>query len=487
MSLLLKAFPRGRPERLHTSATVLVSMLAMLAVLLPLSGAAEARRSPGGHQAQSAQRAQPAARVGQPPRNYVIRPTSYFSFPNRSRRERLAIHNKVLATIRSVWGGRKTSLGVPLRANGKIRIATWSFDDWDVAKALVAAKKRGVSVQVVAAKSANKGHKPWRWLRKKLGKKLYRAGNASSRERTSFARQCRGSCRGPGGTPHSKFFLFKNVGSRHLPAVSVQGSANLTGMAYTGQWNHVQVQHSSRIWNDFMAVFREMRIMRPRGNPYHVQRVGNIANYFFPRPRARPRHDPVMQLLSRVNCQGATGGGTRAGRTKIRIIQYAIYGERGTWIAKKLRYLWRAGCNIAMIYALSSRSVLSILRSRAGRGAIPMKQSVIKDPWGNIVKYNHSKWMTITGRWARSRASYITFNGSANWSNLAFSGDEQMQRISSRFHALRHNSAFAKTWRQKTSRKPSFGRITSFGRTTPDPVEEEPILGEGIYKYMPVD
>ncbi len=124
-----------------------------------------------------------------------------------------------------------------------------------------------------------------------------------------------------------------------------------------------------------------------------------------------------------------------------------------------MRYLWRAGCNISIIYAVSSRSVLSILRSRSGRGPIPMKQSVVKDSWGNIVKYNHSKWMTITGRWAHSRAAYITFNGSANWSNLAFSDDEQMQRISSRFQALRHNSTFAKTWRQKTSRRPGFGRV----------------------------
>ena len=30
-----------------------------------------------------------------------------------------------------------------------------------------------------------------------------------------------------------------------------------------------------------------------------------------------------------------------------------------------------------------------------------MRQSVVKDYWGNIVKYNHSKWMTIIGRWGR--------------------------------------------------------------------------------------
>ncbi len=49
-----------------------------------------------------------------------------------------------------------------------------------------------------------------------------------------------------------------------------------------------------------MAIFRQMRIMRTRSSPYHVQNMGSIVNYFFPRPRARPSQDPVMQLLSRV-------------------------------------------------------------------------------------------------------------------------------------------------------------------------------------------
>ena len=74
-------------------------------------------------------------------------------------------------------------------SNGTIRIATWSFDDWDVAHALVAAQKRGVSVQIVAAKTRNATHPAWRWLRKQLGPKLYRPGYPLSRDTVSFARR----------------------------------------------------------------------------------------------------------------------------------------------------------------------------------------------------------------------------------------------------------------------------------------------------------
>ena len=83
-------------------------------------------------------------------------PTSYFSYPNRAQRERQAIRKRVLLRSRASGAGAATSLGTPLATNGTIRMATWSFDDWDIARALVAARKRGVSVQIIAAKAANK-------------------------------------------------------------------------------------------------------------------------------------------------------------------------------------------------------------------------------------------------------------------------------------------------------------------------------------------
>jgi phosphatidylserine/phosphatidylglycerophosphate/cardiolipin synthase-like enzyme len=504
MSLLLEAFPQGRPFPRALSGpvnlVVMVAALAMVAVLVPFAGTAEARRTPKhvqahGHKHARGKTAPPV--VGQPPRNYVMPATSFFSFPNRTRTERKAIRDRVLYTIQSVWGGSRNSLGTPLPANGTIRIATWSFDDWGVARALVAARNRGVSVQVVAAKAANTDHQSWEWLRKRLRSRLFRPGHPVTGPMYSFARECRGACRGPGGTPHSKYFLFDNVGAGHLRHVTVQTSMNLTRMAYRGQWNQAQVMHSARVYNDFAAIFRQSRLARPLPQPYHVASLGPVVNYFFPRPQAKAAQDPVMQTLRAVSCRGATAG-SGSGRSSIRIIQYAIYGDRGVWIAKKLRQLWNSGCDVAIIYAVSSRPVLGILRNRSGRGAVPMRQSVVTDPWGNIVKYNHSKWMTITGHWGSNTAAYVTFSGSANWANLAFGDDEQMQRIQSRPEVLRHLATFAKTWRQTTSNAPAAARVTTFARTigavtqespdgVPEGIPEEPTFGQGIYRYLPPD
>ncbi len=426
--------------------------------------------------------------VGKPPRDYVIPATSHFSFPNRSHLEKVAIRNRVLYTIQSVWGGpRDPENGVPLPGTGTIRIATWSFNDWAMAKALIAARNRGVSVQIMAAAGANDESRPWQYLRKHLGAYLYRPGYPDTREQYSFARQCHGACRGHGGTPHSKYFLFDNVGSQHVHDLTVQTSMNLTTFAYRGQWNQAQVVHSSSVYDDFLGIFKQTRWGRPVANPYHVASMGNVVDLFFPHPGANAAGDPVMQILNHVYCRGATGGGTRTGHTRVRIIQYAIYGNRGNWIAKKLRYLWNAGCDVGIIYGVSSRPVLNILRSSAGRGPVPMRQSVIKNNKGEIVKYNHSKWMTITGHWGADTAAYLTFTGSANWADLSFSSDEQMQRISSYYHARRYLSIFGKTWRQKTSKLPPSGRLVANARGLSGVPEYAPDFGHGIYKYMTED
>ena len=136
-----------------------------------------------------------------------------------------------------------------------------------------------------------------------------------------------------------------------------------------------------------------------------------------------------------------------------------------------------------VIYSLITRPVLGIFRSGSGRGPIPMRQSVIRNRQGEIVKYNHSKWMTITGHWGGARDSFITFAGSANWANLAFGSDEQHQRISSRTIANRHIDNFNKVWSQRTSKPPRVGRIAVGGRMLPA-APEQVTFGQGQFKHL---
>jgi phosphatidylserine/phosphatidylglycerophosphate/cardiolipin synthase-like enzyme len=474
------------PVRRSSTALLVIAVVASLLSIAGVSSAAAPTSAPTTPAAKSTPS---AARVaGQPPQNYLIPATSYFGYPNRSKADKQAIRGRVLRTINSTWGGRKTPGGLPLNGNGTIRLATWTFKDWNVARALVNARTRGVSVQVIAASKANKENSPaWRWLKKKFGQRLYRPGHPETRDKVSFARECRGACRGAGGTAHSKYFLFSNVSSAHRSVV-IQTSMNLTPMGYQGQWNQAEVTHNPEIWSQFMTIYRQSRIGRPVRASYRTFTSGATSTLFFPLHNGRASTDPVMTMLNRVSCTGATRGGNANNRTKIRIIQYSIYGDRGVWIAKKLRQLWNRGCDIMVIYAVSSRPVISILRNASGRGRIPLRQSVITNGRREIVKYNHSKWMTISGVYGGSNGQYMTMSGSANWSRFAFTGDEQLQIISSAGQVSRHNAAFNITWRQKSSHQPGFGikaheaRMTEAQRIALIP--EEPTWGKGIYKYM---
>jgi hypothetical protein len=417
-----------------------------------------------------------------PPMRFTVQRGSYFSFPNTTQQDEYAIHDKVLNSVKSTWGGPRNRYGGAVKRNGTIRMATWSFKDWGMAHALVAAYHRGVSVQVMAARSANVDSAPWHWLQQQLGTRLARKYHPDTLNGWSFARDCAGACRGHYGTAHAKYYLFNNVGKYHRKHITVQTSMNLTRFAHSGQWNQARVQWDLATYEQFSKVFNEARLDVRQKTPYRAYSAGQVLNIFYPLPGGSATSDPVMTLLNKVTCKGATAGDTN-GHTVIRINQYAIYGTRGQWIAQKIRSLWDHGCDIKIIYGVSSRRVLSILRAKTGRGAIPMRQSGTKDKKGVILTYNHSKWIAISGRWGGSTKAFVVMSGSSNWADYAFSSDEQVEQITGGYYLVHpYRSNFNKTWNQKTSHPPTPGGTVS-GRTMPD----EPTLGKGIYVHMSND
>jgi len=477
-----------RPS-LRVSAVVSgVALLAGLVSVTPGASAAPAPSRAPSAAASTARAAAPApARAGarypgQPPRNYVPYSGPRFGYLGRGMAEQSRIRNQVLATINSTWGGPRDRHGLPLATNGTIRIATWSFGDKGIAKALYAAYLRGVSVQVMSAASINQTHPELSWLRKRLGSASYKRGLAGTQEKVSFVRTCNGSCRGRGGTQHAKFFLFDNVGYAHHRKIVFQGSMNLTSFAWHGQWNTAEVSQNTPAYDQFLSVFKEMRPGTYVNNPYRDFSYDQpVESFFFPLQPWTSWNDPVLRMLNRTRCSNA---GVYA-HTKIRIIQYAIYQSRGEKIAKRLRQLWNQGCDIAIIYSVTTRPVLNILRNHSGRGAIPMKQSIIRKSDGTIAKYNHSKWMMIAGNYGGQPYQWRTISGSANWANLAISSDEQMQIINGYADGKAYQQAFNNTWVQRTSGPPTLAYISD-GRVLPLPENNIP-WGTGIYKHMQED
>ena len=430
---------------------------------------------------------------GPPPRDAPIRPGSYFSYPMGSQAEKLAIRDRVLAMIDSTWGAYPVTVlddanketRTEIR-RGSIRIATWSFNDWQVTRSLVAARDRGASVQVVVARKVNQSYQPWMGpagTRAALGP--YPGDLTLPVQERSFAQECSGACRGQGGTAHSKYFLFDDVGRLHARNIVVQSSMNLTAFGYERQWNQATVLWDAGVHATFLRVFEEAASLGRLGSGLRRVRNGDVESVFFPNvPR---RADPVLAALDRVDCRT----GTNRGRVRVRLVQYAIYEQRGTTIAKRLRQLWNAGCDVKMIYSLSSRPVLAILRARTGRGPIPVRQSVVRNAAHELVRYNHSKWVAVATA-DPSRRTWTVLPGSANLSDFGFGCDEQMQQLFGGSWTAPFLAAFDKTWRERTSQPPAAQGATPAGaragrQDAAGLVADEPVPSTGRFRYLEGD
>lgn len=310
--------------------------------------------------------------------------------------------------------------------NGRIRISAWNVRSYHITSALLRAHRRGVSVQVVMDRINWNPNNP-NIDAKRLSDGL-KVGNAQRpRSRKSFLRRCYSSCRGKRGIPHSKFFLFSklkgkkaNGEKRPMKWVTMYGSYNATELGNTIQWNDLYViKNDEARYKFFQNVFQEMARDKRRKQPYVVYDDGGpVTNMFYPYTGKGTETDPVMDTLNQVKCKGAA---TPNGRTRIRIAQTSMYGDRGLVLAKKLAQLRRQGCHIRLVYAMFGNKVLTILR----QGKVPLTHLAYDSNYDGLYdRYVHAKSMTIVGNYAGDPKARITWNGSANWTSVALASDE---------------------------------------------------------------
>lgn len=335
-----------------------------------------------------------------------------FNNPYGSVDSRRAIIRKILRTIDVVPRGEE------------IRIASWNVRSSNITAALLRAHKRGVSVQVVMDRSNWTTDNP-NPDASRLAHGL-KAGKVRKKpENRSWLRECRGSCRGPHGIAHTKFFLFSKAG--HARNVVIFGSNNATELAAEIQWNDIYTRvERPNEYAEFLSVFNEMRRdERPKGGGYREFAHTNYTTMFYPYyGKDVPKGDPVLTMLNRVRCTGATGGTGTRGRTRIRIAQTAMYGDRGIAIANRLATMHRRGCDIRIVYAMFGNEVLRILRQEAGT-RIPMTHLAWdRDEDGIYDRYVHMKSLAISGVYGKKTNAMITVNGSANWTPVSLASDE---------------------------------------------------------------
>jgi hypothetical protein len=394
------------------------------------------------------------------PDNYKAPSGVVFSHPYRTG-YRYKIHDRILRTINSAPPG------------GRIQVATWSFSSRSYYKALNHARKRGVVVQIVLAQRNKASNSDYRTLRDMFGTTVTSTG--------SWVKKCIYSCRGRKGTMHAKIFLFS--ASYRTPYVIMTGSANLTDFAVTNQWNQMNtVSRRKAVYDEGVAIFNQMARDVPAKPMFVSTAYPGLTSYYYPTTTVSTSTDFMYKALSQVHCRDATN--TSNGRTIVKIAMYAWYQERGKWLAKQVRGLWEAGCQVQIVYAISSNPVKKTLYSPAGRGRIPMRQILLAKKDGTPIYYLHDKWVAIKGHYGSNRGAALAFQGSFNFSDLGFSSDENFQMIAGSAYFRRFADDFDLLWKDKQARAPSpVSTITNIERTAP----ASPTLGTGTYRYMEAD
>jgi phosphatidylserine/phosphatidylglycerophosphate/cardiolipin synthase-like enzyme len=340
---------------------------------------------------------------------YTPQPGVTYNNPLGSNATQRRIISKIVRSIRATPRGEV------------IRIMSWNIQSPGAVDALLRAQRRGVKVNVLMSRSnlVETGNPGFRRLQRGL-----RAGNDNRpRDRRSWARVCRLSCRGKTGAAHSKIYLYSRVGrARH---VVIQGSANLTVASTTNQWNDIYTTRNREAPYRFMTrVFDQMAKDKPVRPTFVDWRKGPDRLVFFPKGGDH-NPDPVMQLLKKVKCRGAKN--TSNGRTRLRIAPDVLRQDRGMYLARKLRRMWLDGCNIRIGYTIVGIDVGKMLRQPSRRGPVPMRHLVQDtNDDGQFDNYFHMKSMSIVGHIGRDRSNRVVLNGSSNWSTTAARSDENI-------------------------------------------------------------
>ncbi len=318
----------------------------------------------------------------------------------------------------------------------RIRVMSWNIMSRTAVDALLRAQERGVKVRVLMDNTnlvdiPNPGFK-----RLKAG--LKRGNQDRKQSRHSYAKTCIGSCRGEGGAAHTKMYLFSQTGKAQ--DVVMEGSANLTVAGAVNQWNDLYTWIDNRkLYNFAVRVYKQMWQDTPVAQQFVEYSTGKDLLGFTPlRGPGGRTADPVLDLLNRTTCSGAQGAG-RNGHTIVRAAPDVMRNERGMKIAMRLREMWANGCDVRIAYTVMGVSIFHALGAPTARGVVP-KKHLVQDFDGDkeFDNYFHLKALTINGVVDGNPKSYVTLQGSSNWSGYAAASDENFGIMARRNTTLKY-------------------------------------------------
>jgi phosphatidylserine/phosphatidylglycerophosphate/cardiolipin synthase-like enzyme len=367
-------------------------------------------------------------------------------------RKRFVIERHVLRAIRNTPKGEK------------ITISAYSLDRQVFADELIRAKKRGVRVKVLL----NDHLVPNAQVRiqRVLG---------HNTKKSSFLKRCISGCRADENeynNLHSKFYLFSRTGKNRN--VVMLGSYNMTLNAVRWQWNDLYTMVGKKtLYDQFQRLFNDMRPDWDKRRASYMFcdngqdcPAGDLQKYHtivFPRHTTQSK-DAVLDILNNVQCLYTDAAGAQR-RTLLRLSMHTMRGNRGNYIADKLRDLYAQGCNLRVNYGLMGYHTKQHIGAPTARGRVPLRSTgfnLVDDPVStnpddeeepeNIERYTHHKYFVLKGSYKGVVDSNIVWTGSTNWSSLGTPQDEILFAMHGRGIVRDYLDNFGLMWQEPYSR-----------------------------------
>lgn len=367
-------------------------------------------------------------------------------------KDRHTIERHVLRAIRNTPRGEK------------ITISAYSLDRQVFADQLIRAHRRGVKVKVLLNDHQVTG-----------AQNRIQAVLGRNTKKSSFLRRCVSGCRADENeynNLHSKFYLFSRTGKNRN--VVMLGSYNMTLNAVRWQWNDLWTGVGKKtLYNQFVRLFNDMRPDWDKRRPTYsfcgggaTCPGGDLEQYFttvFPR-HTTPKKDVVLDILDNVQCVYTDAAGVQK-RTQLALSMHTMRGNRGTYIAARLRDLYAQGCNLRVNYGLMGFHTKQRIGAPTDRGRVPLRSTGfnLRDdvPTGDpeidampesIERYTHHKYFVLRGSYKGRVDSNIVWTGSTNWSSLGTPQDEILFTMHGRGLVRDYLANFNLMWQEPFSR-----------------------------------
>jgi hypothetical protein len=381
--------------------------------------------------------------------------------------------NRVIRTINAMPGYRQAYPGLcpndPALVPGIIHVSLYSMTDRRFAAAMIAARKRCLSVQILMNNHLNRDNDPaWRILEDSLGTKVF---DADGTARRTFAHRCNFACRGH-GVLHTKMYLFnstfRDARFNKIRNTVLVGSSNMTSNASKVQWNDLFAQRGNA---DLFATFSGMFNRLKLDNGFHPEARtvtnGPFQTTFMPQ---QSTGDPYAKALGAIRCTGATGGAGVHGRTLLTMNMHAWFGTRGMALAKKVRSLYAHGCYVRVLYSFMSFKVFKQLE-RGTNSRMSVRRTIFSHNGKTAYVYSHFKNIDISGHVGSQTNARIVYTGSNNFTNDGLRRfDEVIIRIASTsaYRAYAHQYGYIRA-RLSSAKYANFAEPSGGGRVPDDP------------------